>query len=161
MRNSNTWVRGVLLAICFGMTACGGDDDGDGGEAEGAFTLWRSKAPPAYTFIHERGCYCPRDYTAPVRVVVENGQVTSARFADGADAPSERVVTIDDLHRDIDRWLDRQPAHFEAEFDETWGYPRSAQVDESRSIADDEYMLSVTCFAPDASADSCPLEPAD
>ncbi len=141
---------------CVALVSCGADGDSPGERTSDALEQWRSKEPPAYTFVYRRGCYCPLDFVLPVRVVVEDGQVVSARFADGREAESRRA-TIEDLHREILGWVDERPADLRLRFDETWGYPVEARIDRDERMADDEHALAVSCFAPNAEADACPL----
>lgn len=156
MRKAGAWLKYGLVALALAGTACGSDGESERERTSEALELWRSKAPLEYTFVYSRGCYCPMEYVMPVRVVVRRGQVVSARFADGSSAGS-RKLTIDDLHQEILSWLDGKPAQLEAEYDSTWGYPRTAQADGDEAMVDDEMALAVTCFAPNAHDDACPL----
>ncbi|HMJ11701.1 MAG TPA: DUF6174 domain-containing protein [Polyangiaceae bacterium] len=157
MGYSLTWLTSVgIIALGTAVSACGASDDGSE-ETNDALALWRSKEPAEYAFVYNRGCYCPLEYTAPVRVVVKDGIVLSARFADGSNG-GQRGVTIDDLHREIRSWSKGEPDAFEAQYDETWGYPRTASVDQEERMADDESLIAVTCFAANARDDACPVD---
>lgn len=145
-----------MLTLCVALAACGADGDSSGERSSDALEQWRSKEPRAYTFVYSRGCYCASNFVSPVRVVIVDGQVVSARFADGQDAASRRA-TIADLHREILGWVDKRPAELRVRYDETWAYPVEAHMDRDEGMADDEQSLGVSCFAPNAEDDACPL----
>jgi hypothetical protein len=119
--------------------------------------IWHEKAPANYVFVQAFSCFC--DDTLPVRIVVENGLVASATFADGTPAPARRALTIDGYFSVIKDWIGRNPDELEMTYDETLGFPREITVDFFTKAVDDENGFSISCFSanPADLESACPL----
>lgn len=128
---------------------------------EDATDLWNSRGVTDYAFVYRRLCFCNFDFVRPVRMVVQGGQISDARYADGSDASSERRQTIAGVLAEVRAWAADTPHAFSFTADPDWGYPLSASVDRRQSIADDETLLEVTCFSPSTQQGACPISPAD
>ena len=111
---------------------------------------WDARGPDAYTFLYEQVCECLP--TGEVLLTVEDGDVIGAVSFLGSEpqfAPDPaNFLTIDELFERLRQDAARDPVMFEVTFDEELGYPRTAVVDVSAGVADDEYRFEIREVSP-------------
>jgi asparagine synthetase A len=107
---------------------------------------WQQQNIQKYTYIFQRGCYCPREYTRPVKLKVKNQQVVRAKFVDTGELLPANLQgnkqTVTDLFNLIQRAIDKNAFRITAEYDEQYGYPTSISIDYDERIADEEVYIS-------------------
>ena len=126
-------------------------------ELQRAEEIWHDKAPANYVFVQAYSCFCAD--TLPARIVVENGLVTAATFADTRQVPEARALTIDGYFDMIKGWIARNPDKLDASYDGTWGFPREVNADFDSDGIDDEKAFTISCFSasPTDLASACPV----
>ncbi len=112
---------------------------------------WASSGNTGYTYTGAWTCFCPQEYLADTRVIVEGGQVTAVESADpGFDtipAP-ERFVPVEGLFALVREAIDQNAARIEVSYDETYGYPVDLFIDHDERMADEETRFAISSFMP-------------
>jgi len=115
--------------------------------------IWDSQGLDDYSYVLRRGCFCPEEYTSPVQITVIGDAVSSAVYAEDSALAGEPVVddyetmTIDDLF-DFTASAITEADKIEIEYDATYGYPSSIQIDYQLMAADDELSVSASDLLP-------------
>jgi hypothetical protein len=93
-----------------------------------------------YSFVLEQQCYCP--LTGPVKVTVEDGEITSAVIVKGGngmkkgtEAPEYLHLTINDV---IAHANDTSAAKIDVDWPEGQDWPSTVAVDQIENAVDDE-----------------------
>lgn len=139
------------------LTACGHEDDdtardsasasaraegGKTGGSEGSTTAWPDFAPTSYVYRLEVLCFCP--LVGPLRVTVEDGEVTSAIILGGEkkgeEAPDFARLTINDV---IARANDPQVAEAEVTWPAGQAHPTTVAIDQIERATDDEVTYTI------------------
>lgn len=86
--------------------------------------------------------------SSPYKVVVVNGQITSAIGSKGATVSLTNfgVKSIDDIFEFIKTSLNKKPFYTEIKYNSQYGYPESAYFDFEKNVADEEYGYTITAF---------------
>ena len=107
---------------------------------------WQSKGITSYTFTITRQCFCPSDV---LDVVVVDGVATKVTV-DGKAPDAFQVNGVPLTIQALFALVVAQPetAGMTVEWDQTFGYPSSVQVDPIANAIDDEFGYSVTNFRP-------------
>ena len=116
-----------------------------------ARSRWKESGLSSYKFTRQRHCFCRREYTRPLAVVVKDGSIISATYEDSGLPVSKGVrKTV----RTIGGWLDyiatrklNNPYEFEATFDPQHGYPIRYSVDQREGVADDTERVMFRSFS--------------
>ncbi|WP_372729794.1 DUF6174 domain-containing protein [Nocardioides sp.] len=155
-------VPGALLAL---LTACGGDGttvadpaasstgspSPTAEESETASSgVYPSYAPTDYSYTLSVSCFC-LDAGVPIRIRVEDGEVTRAVYArggrgvqKGADADEFRRITINDV---IDAANDPRAEKVQVEWPEGQDHPTRVSIDRSEMVADDEITYEISAVS--------------
>lgn len=133
------------------LTGCGGDDTTATDPTSRTTSSSQPTTSPTvgtypdfeatdYTYLLEQRCFCP--LTGPVKVTVEDGEVTDAVIArgghgmkKGSDAPSYLRLTINDI---IARANDTKAAKVDVDWPEGQDWPSKVYVDKVENAMDDE-----------------------
>jgi len=115
---------------------------------------WTQSGPVNYTFDVRRVCFCP---TAPtLRVTVRNkAPQTVINAATGMAADTTGLsdfLAMERIFGVLRRYINNNPAQFDAEYDATYGYPVFARIDPIAKAVDDEVQIQVTAFSPGLAA---------
>ena len=94
----------------------------------------------------ERQCECPREWTGPIEVTVENQFVTSATF-EGKPAPEGSALTIDELF-DLIEEAEARGVENEVSYHPDHGYPLTVRLDLDALAVDGGLSLDIVDFAP-------------
>ena len=149
-------------AVAMALTAlagCSGDDDGDTATdpATKSDTTTEPTGPPDvgsypeldatdYTYQLEQQCYCP--LTGPVKVTVEDGEVSSSVILKGGQGMKKGSVAPDYLHLSINdviaRANDTGAAAVVVDWPDGQDWPNKVSVDQIADAVDDEvtYVIS-------------------
>lgn len=112
-----------------------------------ARALWNAQGYSNYEFTLVRSCFCAdRD---PMHVTVANGVVIGVRREANLlvlipEAEWSWYPSIERMFAITAEELARPAAKVSAEFDSVRGYPHSIYIDQSISIADEEFGYAVT-----------------
>ncbi len=144
------------------LTACGHEDDArardtapseptttgptaggsEGTDPTATPTTWPAFAPESYVYRLEILCFCP--LVGPLRVSVEDGEVTSAISLSGEtkgeEAPDFARLTINDV---IDRANDPQVAEAEVTWPAGQEHPTTVAIDQIERATDDEVTYTI------------------
>lgn len=139
------------------LAGCSGDDDAPTAEDPASKTPTTSdSSDPSgdsypdfeatdYSYVLEQVCYCP--ITGPVKVTVEDGEVTSAvtlkrspGLEKGSEAPEFLRLTINDI---IAKANDDKAAKVDVEWPDDQDWPSKVAIDQIELATDDEvtYLL--------------------
>ncbi len=151
-------------AVAIALTAlagCGGDDVDTASDLSSETPTTESTADPTdvpttgsypefdatdYTFVLEQICFCP--ITGPVKVTVEDGEVTSAvtvqrvpGMKKGSEAPEYLRITINDV---IARANDLDAAQVDVGWPDDQDWPSRVAVDQVENATDDEITYKIS-----------------
>lgn len=120
------------------------------GESPTPQAQWESQGIGSYQFDLQVNCFCLVDLVRPVRIVVENGEVSTITYLDDGTAADPALfngfATIEQLFEQLAAKQAENPVKFDVTYDETVGIPLSADVDVSEMMADEELRFTVTNF---------------
>ncbi len=99
-----------------------------------------------YTYLLEQQCYCP--LTGPVKVTVEDGEVTSSvilkgghGMKKGSDAPEYLQLSINDV---IARANDTTAADVVVDWPDGQDWPNKVAIDQIENAVDDEVTFVIS-----------------
>ena len=135
---------GCGLAVAISLTGCGPE----------AMTLarqralWEAHEPASYTYTLRINCFCPPEYTGPVRVEVLNGEPVSVTYIEDGEATAPdmfaRYDTLDKIFDLIADACARGAYEISAEYDPEFGYPTSVYIDYLEYAIDEELGVVVS-----------------
>ncbi len=114
---------------------------------------WQKAGISHYRYNLTVGCFCAFSQRTPLTIEVANGVVQSMTYKDGTPVPADQVSlftdysTIDALFRYTGEAL-RQADEIKVQYDPTYGFPSSVQIDFIKQAVDDELWLTVANFQP-------------
>jgi hypothetical protein len=89
---------------------------------------WQRAGIRNYEFVSTLSCFCAPDYTAAMKVTVQNGLVTAiANASTGATVPVSYRQPIDSIFANLERQAADNPSLLTVQFDPTYGYPVQAE----------------------------------
>ena len=140
----------ALLALLIGSWSCGAAGPATPVlELARAKAIWNASAIPNYEYVVANQCFCGFG-GVPVRIVVENGVVTSMTIlASGQPVPPTAASAYHDINGlflVIDDAIRRNAAVISAEYSPVYGFPSSVFIDYVRSAADEEFGFEVQSF---------------
>ena len=142
------WMAGLTLA-----TALGGCSDPDGIELADRRADWEAAGITSYSYDLQYGCFCSETTTLPAHIVVTDGEVTDATYAqagydiargDPVDENYE-ALTIDGLFDLADRAV-READEVTITYDDEFGFPESIDIDWITNAMDDEQGVTASNF---------------
>jgi hypothetical protein len=108
---------------------------------------WQSKNVDDYTFTISRQCFCP--FTEPLVVTVVDGVATAITKAGQPAAEQDAVglpTTVPALFAVVA--TNASAAKLSVEWDVTFGFPTSIQVDADLQVVDEEFGFQITNLRP-------------
>ena len=132
------------------VAACGTLDPVDGPRAEldQARALWEDFEPSNYTYSVRRLCFCAPDAIGPVRVVVQDGVVSSAAYVATGDTVAttfrDLFPAVEGLFDVLENAYDTEADGVEVTFDDDTGVPTQFFIDFIEMAADDELGYEIT-----------------
>jgi hypothetical protein len=114
-------------------------------ELEDARKLWEAVGPTHYRYVEDEWAFAP--FEGPVEIEVDDGEIVAALVVE-TDQPASaaRHLTIEDLFDAVEAELDRKPDDIAVEYDETYGFPASVDVDPIENAIDDEHGFTAQQF---------------
>jgi Family of unknown function (DUF6174) len=129
---------GLVTAGC-GLTGPSEPLDRERERLNQARAQWRSQGILDYRYTFHRVCFCAPASLEPVVVTVGGGAVVEVdRVTDGAQLDPSFYYTVEGLFGLLEEAIDGDAAELRVEYDAALGYPRSAFIDRSAMIADEE-----------------------
>lgn len=135
----------VALAGCSSLTDINDDS------LEAARAKWQANQPAAYSFALERACVC-NGPTVPIVIEVRNQVVVSRTYQDSGNPLEAEFASsfprVEGLFDIIEKASRDKVFSWTAEFDNTFGFPQTIEINPSPATADDDIMYFVTDFTP-------------
>ena len=135
--------RLVALAVSFGAALAGCSHPAQS-SVDHNRALWSGQRPAKYQFTFRWSCFCAPEYTEPVKITVDNGQVTQV-VPVTAGMPISKTSdyrTIDGLFELIQAAVDRNADEIKATFDPTRGFPSNVSIDYQKQASDEEMAFT-------------------
>ena len=144
------------LACATLLTACGvlssGPEPAELDDFRAARARWEGQETKSYSYTLELHAMIIGG--TPIAVEVRDGMAASVTYVDtGAPVATTaeggfvaRFDTVQELFRVIEDHLERGSARVVVAYDESHGYPVSAEIDPERGVVDDEFSFRVTRF---------------
>jgi hypothetical protein len=110
---------------------------------------WEAAASQAQStaYIAQNSCFCPPDYTRPMRITESNGNIIDATYADtGETVPSyirDGLLTMSERFDQLEEAYLSGADRVDVSYDAQLGYPSSVYIDRSFMIADEEISYSI------------------
>lgn len=123
-------------------------------ESHGQRELWEKQGIRDYQFEYFVSCFCAFTGPNPALITVRNGLVAKVENVNSA-GPAAGVngwPTIDSLFVIIDRAGASRAALLDVDYDDTYHYPTSINIDLVERTADDEVTYRVQKFIPSNTA---------
>jgi hypothetical protein len=149
----------LLLALTIVLSACTAIANAGGpkSEAEQARDKWQAANISHYQVNVDVSCFCAFRDEMPLIVEVKDGEVVSLKSATGKELnPSnlqyyERYLTIDKLLNEIEKGFKAADSEnaadkVEVQYDETYGFPTTINIDFVEQAVDDELYITVSDF---------------
>ena len=140
-------VRALLLTVlAAGCQTHAASCDSDPAIAA-AQSAWQARHLDDYRFTWQQTCFCLPDAVQPIVVTVRHGAIVSATDRSGAAVSDEvrsNLMTITALYRYVDD-AQCKAAEVRATASKD-GVPEKVHVDPSRSVADDEFDVTISEF---------------
>ena len=87
---------------------------------------WQRAGLTNYSFISSVSCFCSREYVAPMRVTVRQGQVTDVvDIGTGASRPLTYRQPVESIFGLVQVEIRERPERLEVSYDRTLGFPRT------------------------------------
>lgn len=153
----------MFLALAF--VACSTDSDADRQvdetQIQAAEKRWQANKPAHFAYKLAYSCFCPNEDRGPFLVEAHRDSIVHVRRirtnypmqTDGAVTYDTLVVThpgqshsIDSLFNLVRQAVAEDNATEIAEFDPTWGFPKSVITEIGPQVEDDYWELSVSEF---------------
>lgn len=103
--------------------------------------------PICYSYVYVRSCFCPPEYTRPVRIVVYNDTVVHTKYIDDPNATviDEQLETMNSLFAGLERNCFEGCPNVGAtycyiEYNNVTGNIEQVFIDQSKMIADEEVV---------------------
>lgn len=112
---------------------------------------WQNAHVSHYRYQLRVGCFCAFMDRMPLMVEVANGTLKSMAYNDGTPVPPDQLPTfaryspIDTMFSFTADALHRAD-EVKVEYDATYGFPSTVQIDYMKDAVDDELALSITNF---------------
>ncbi|NOT08655.1 MAG: hypothetical protein HOP28_10680 [Gemmatimonadales bacterium] len=136
---------GLLFGLAAVLSGCGVfTEPGEGSRLADARKLWDEQGSQHYTYQVRSDCFCGMAGRW-IEVTVHGGAVIAARDLDGTHVilPTElaSLPTVLDLFARIQHAVLERAVLLEVQYDPLDGHPTRINVDVSRAVADEEYLL--------------------
>lgn len=141
-------IRIAVLPLLAVLLSCSTFEPDSSAEArfESELRAWRAQGIQNYTFIYRyRGELLPA-MTRPIRIEVRQGRVTSAVYVDNGASPTHAPPDMEALFARLHDAIKNDFHEIKVEYDKTYHFPRDMWLDESATVADEEWGCAVSEF---------------
>ena len=122
--------------------ACSDGTGPQGTDLERGRAKWEAAAIENYAYDYRRRCFCLPQLTRPVRIQVEDGDVTGGSFLDDgqpvAAADLKLYPTVEDLFIQVQNAVQADADSIVVSYHPELGYPTEAFIDFDRQTIDEE-----------------------
>lgn len=113
---------------------------------DGFRALWYDQNIFDYEITQQISCFCPREYTVPKLMRIENNRLVAVNGGPFIEAYPTDFLTIDEAFDFIEDRLLENPDEARIFYDGTFGFPYSIYFDMDFTIADEEINYSFSDF---------------
>jgi hypothetical protein len=135
-----------LLCAASLLSACSPTGVSDGDELQRNRERWEALRPASYEFSFQRSsCECLPEWTLPLRVTVEGGEIISVidlQSGELVSAEATQALTISDLFELVQGALAQDAYQLLVTYDRSLGYPTFIRIDRHPQSVDDEVAIS-------------------
>ena len=142
----------VLMTLVLAACTAVGSAMGSQSEIEQNKEKWQDANISHYRYNLHISCFCVFVENMPLVIEVQDGEVVSMEFQNGAEIdPSlhelfDKYATIDRLFAEIEAGLNGAADKVTVEYDPTYGFPTKADFDFEEMAIDDELYLTISDF---------------
>ena len=108
--------------------------------------MWYAQEVHTYEITQEISCYCPREYTVPKVLQVENNRLVAVNGGPYIEEHPTEFLTINEAFDFIEERLLENPAEARIFYDGTYGFPYLFYFDMDDRIVDEEIEYSFSDF---------------
>jgi hypothetical protein len=139
----------LVLAACSAVAGAAGNPS----EVEQNQEKWQDANISHYRYNLHISCFCIFVENMPLVIEVQDGEVVSMEFQNGAELDPtlrqdlfDKYATIDGLFAELEAGLNGGADNVVAAYDPTYGFPTEVTLDFEEQAADDELYLSISDF---------------
>lgn len=138
----------LLAALLTGCAALVGQASSENGSAQ---EKWQDANISHYRYELGIGCFCIFSADMPLVIEVQDGKVVSMEYKNGKeiDAASleifQKYETIDKIFAELEK-AQSEAERVEVTYDDKYGFPTQATIDQAQMAADDELYLTISNF---------------
>ncbi|MBI5298587.1 MAG: hypothetical protein HY869_24190 [Chloroflexi bacterium] len=139
----------IVLAVALAACALNAQKDLTANQQK-----WETSGVTHYRYDLFIGCFCAFTEQMPLSIEVLDGEVVSMTYADGtpiaADDPLmelfDHFSTFDHLFADLQTGPASKADEVTVEYQPTYGFPVTINIDQVKEAVDDEYYLTISNF---------------
>lgn len=139
----------LVLAACSAVAGASGNQS----EIEQNKEKWQDANISHYRYNLHLSCFCVFVENMPLVIEVQDGEVVSMEFENGAEIDPairqelfDKYATIDRIFAELEAGLNGAADKVTIEYDATYGFPTKADIDFVEEAIDDELYLSISDF---------------
>jgi hypothetical protein len=139
----------LALAACSAVAGASGNQS----EIEQNKEKWQDANISHYRYNLHISCFCVFVENMPLVIEVQDGEVVSMEFHNGAEIDPairqdlfEKYATIDRIFAELEADLNGAADKVTVEYDATYGFPTRADIDFIEEAIDDELYLTISDF---------------
>lgn len=139
----------LVLAACTAVAGATGDQS----EIEQNKEKWQNANISHYRYNLHISCFCIFVENMPLVIEVQDGEVVSMEFHNGAELDPQlrqdlfdKYATIDGLFAELEAGLNGGADNVVVKYDPTYGFPTEVTLDFEEQAADDELYLTLSNF---------------
>ena len=139
----------LVLAACSAVAGAAGDQS----EIEQNKEKWQDHGISHYRYNLHISCFCIFVENMPLVIEVQDGEVVSMEFHNGAEIDPalrqdlfDKYATIDGLFAELEAGLNGGADNVVVTYDPTYGFPTEVTIDFEEQAADDELYLTLSNF---------------
>ena len=103
------------------------------------------------SYTTQQTCFCPVEFTRPINIDEQGGQIVNASYADTGEAVPDNVrqslSTIDQRFAQLNNAYETGAQVVNARYDADRGFPTTVFIDQSQLIADEEINYTISNLA--------------
>ena len=142
-------VMALVLTACSAVAGASGSQS----EIEQNKEKWQDANISHYRYNLHISCFCVFVENMPLVIEVQDGEVVSMEFQNGAELDPtlrqdlfDKYATIDRLFAELQAGLNGAADKVTVEYDPTYGFPTKADIDFVEEAIDDELYLTISNF---------------